>query len=147
MTMTLRALSRLLARLATHCGGAAAVELALVAPFLAVVVGGIATYAPELDKVHKMRDAVSTASLYVMTGGTTPSSIQSVALNAWTGHAGGDSITVTQWCSCAGVAGSCTSLCSDQTVPKGYTQISAASTYAGIAGTQALSAQQTVRTR
>src|SRR5579859_7308187 len=59
--------------------GAAAVEMALVAPFLAVVVAGIASYAPQLDRVHKMRDAVSTGAGYVMTGGTDPTTIQSVA--------------------------------------------------------------------
>jgi len=54
---------------------------------------------------------------------------------------------VSQWCSCAGVAGTCTSLCADNTAPSAYTQVSAASSYTGLAGTQALSAQQTVRTR
>jgi Flp pilus assembly protein TadG len=127
--------------------GAAAVELALVAPFLAVILAGIATYAPELDKVHKMRDAVSTGSLYVMTGGTNPDSIQNVALTAWTGRTGGDSITVTQWCACGSVAGVCTSLCGDGTVPLSYTSIAAASSYVGPLGSQSLSAVQTVRTR
>jgi Flp pilus assembly protein TadG len=127
--------------------GAAAVELALVAPFLAVILAGIATYAPELDKVHKMQDAVSTGSLYVMTGGTNATSIQNVALTAWTGHTTGDSITVTQWCACGSVSGTCTSLCADSSVPTGYTSIAAASTYVGPLGSQSLSAVQTVRTR
>ena len=145
--MTLRSLIRFIVRYHHDKSGAAAVELALVSPFLAAVVAGIATYAPELDKVHKMHDAVSTASLYVMTGGTNTTSIQTVALNAWVGHTDSDSVTVSQWCACASVPGTCTSLCADSTVPAGYTQIAAASSYTGLAGVQSLSAQQTVRTR
>jgi Flp pilus assembly protein TadG len=129
-------------------GGAAAVELALVAPFLAVILAGIATYAPELDKAHKMREAVSTGALYVMTGGSDATSIQNVSLQAWSGHVSGDTVSVAQWCACTGTTQSCNSLCPDGvTLPEGYTSITAASTYVGPLGSQALSAVQTVRTR
>src|SRR5262249_19859430 len=108
-----RTLLRRLARFLRDHRGAAAVELALVSPFLAVVVAGIATYAPELDKVHKMREGVAMGALYVMEGNTDATNIQTVALNAWTGHSGSDAITVNQWCECSGTTNSCTSLCSD----------------------------------
>jgi Flp pilus assembly protein TadG len=128
-------------------GGAAAVEMALVAPLLAAVLVGIANYAPELQTVHRMRDAVSTGALYVMTGGTDPTAIQTVTSNAWTGHGQSDQITVTQWCACAGVTGSCNSLCPDSTVPQGFTRINASTTYVGPLGSQSLGADQTIRTR
>jgi len=134
-------------RFARSKGGAAAVEMALVAPMLAAVLVGIANYAPELDQAHKMRDAVQSAATYVMTGGTDPTAIQTVATNAWTGYATGDSVTVTQWCACSGVSGSCSTLCSDQSVPQGFTQIAATMTYVGPLGSQTLNASQTVRTR
>jgi Flp pilus assembly protein TadG len=127
--------------------GAAAVELALVAPFLAIIAAGIANYAPQLDRVHKMRDAVSTAADYVMTGGTNPDAIQSVGYSAWTGHGQSDSMTVTQWCSCAGVTSACNALCTDGTVPQGYTRIAASTNYSGPGGSQVFNADQTVRTR
>jgi Flp pilus assembly protein TadG len=144
--MTLRTLRKLLSFLPDQ-RGAAAVEMALVTPFLAIIVAGIATYAPELDRVHKMHSAVSTAALYVMTGGTNPTSIQDVALSAWTGRTEGDTISVTQWCACGSSANVCTSLCADSTVPLGYTSITAAATYVGPMGSQSLSTVQTVRTR
>jgi Flp pilus assembly protein TadG len=128
-------------------GGAAAVEMALVAPFLAVVVAGIASYAPQLDRVHKMHDAVSTGAGYVMTGGTDPTTIQSVAYSAWTNHGSSDTVTVTQWCSCAGVTSSCSALCTDSTVPQGYTKIAASTTYTGSGSNQTFNAEQTIRTR
>jgi Flp pilus assembly protein TadG len=127
--------------------GAAAVEMALVAPFLAIIVAGIASYAPQLDRVHKMRDAVSTGAGYVMTGGTDATTIQSVAFSAWTGHGSSDSVTVTQWCSCAAVTSSCSALCSDGTVPQGFTEIAASTTYNGSGGSQVFNAHQTIRTR
>jgi len=142
--MTMR---HLLSRWLKDRSGAAAVELALVTPMLAVVLAGIASYAPELDKVHKMREAVSSGSLYVMTGVTDPTAIRNMALKAWTGRTESDSVAVTQWCACAGVTGSCNTLCADNTVPLAYTRISASSQYSGVAGVQALAAQQTVRTR
>lgn len=145
--ITGRSSRALLRRFARHRGGAAAVEMALVAPLLAGIMVGIANYAPELDQAHKMRDAVQAAGTYVMTGGTDPTAIQAVATNAWTGYASGDAVSVTQWCSCAGVTGSCNTLCADSTVPQGYTQISASMTYVGPLGSTPLSASQTVRTR
>jgi len=143
-TMTLRTVFN---RFVHDRRGAAAVEMALIAPFLAAILAGIATYAPELDKVHKMRNAVSTAALYVMTGGTNASSIQNVAETAWTGRASGDTISVAQWCACSGSTSTCTSLCADATLPVGYTSITASGSYVGPLGSQALSAVQTIRTR
>jgi Flp pilus assembly protein TadG len=127
--------------------GAAAVEMALVAPFLAVIVAGIANYAPQLDKVHKMRDAVTSGAGYVMSGGTDPTTIQNVTFSAWTGHGQSDSVTVTQWCTCAGITSSCTTLCTDSTVPQGFTRIAASTTYTSAAGSQVFNAEHTVRTR
>jgi Flp pilus assembly protein TadG len=128
-------------------GGAAAVEMALVAPFLAIIVAGIANDAPELDKVHKMRDAVTSGADYVMSGGTDSNTIQAVTFSAWTGHGQSDSVTVTQWCTCAGVTSGCSTLCSDSTVPQGFTKIAASTTYSSVSGDQAFNAEHTVRTR
>jgi Flp pilus assembly protein TadG len=130
-----------------HTGGAAAVEMALLSPVLALLLVGIANYAPELDQAHRMRDAVQSGATYVMTGGADPTAIQTVATSAWSGYTGGDTVTVSQWCSCAGIAGSCSALCADSSVPQAYTTIQASMTYAGPLGNQPLSASQTVRTR
>ncbi|MGA0599616.1 TadE/TadG family type IV pilus assembly protein [Caulobacter sp. KR2-114] len=140
-------LTAVLRRFARDHGGAAAVEMALVSPLLAGLLVGIANYAPELDQAHKMRDAVQSAATYVMTGGSDPTAIRTVATTAWTGYGSGDTVSVSQWCSCAGVAGSCTTLCADSSVPQGYTTISASMTYVGPLGSQPITATQTVRTR
>lgn len=137
----------ILARWLGDKSGAAAVEMALVAPLLATIVAGIATYAPQLAVVHAMRDGVSTAAQYVMTGGTDPNAIQSVASSAWTGKQISDSVAVSQWCTCLGVTSSCNTLCSDSSVPLGWTQISASTIYASPLGNKTFTATQLIRTR
>jgi Flp pilus assembly protein TadG len=127
--------------------GTAAVEMALVSPFLAIVVAGIAQVAPEINAVHRMHDAVASGAQYVMSGGSNPTTIQAVTVAAWTGHVPADTVTVNQWCTCAGATSDCSTLCSDSTVPQGFTQIAASTTYSGWAGNQVLNSAQTVRTR
>ena len=127
--------------------GVAAVEFALVAPVLAAVLVGIAMVGPFLAANNGMHDAITAGSRYVMAGGTNPTAIEAVTLSAWSGHTSSDTATVSQYCTCAGVQGSCSALCSDGTVPQGYTVIATTSPYTGLLGDQTITAQQMVRTR
>jgi Flp pilus assembly protein TadG len=127
--------------------GIAAVEFAMVAPVLAAIFVGIAGVAPFVQINNNMHDALTAGSRYVMAGGTDPSAIQSVTISAWPGHVAADTVSVNQYCTCADLQGSCTALCTDGTVPKGYTTIQMSSAYSGALGQQTLTAQQTVRTR
>jgi Flp pilus assembly protein TadG len=127
--------------------GVAAVEFALIAPVLAVVVAGIALVAPFVQANNAMRDGLTAGSRYVMAGGTSPTVIQSITLSAWPGHGSSATATVTQYCSCAGVQNACTNLCADGTVPQGYTVIQTSSPYGGSLTQQTITAQQTIRTR
>jgi Flp pilus assembly protein TadG len=133
--------------LAADQSGAAAVEFALVLPFMAAIVIGIATVAPLISAHHAMRDGVSAGSLYVMSGGRNATTIRDVTLAAWTGHTDSDTVTVTQYCTCGDVEGSCTTLCGNGVVPSGYTRIEASTVFSGLGGTKSLSAHQLVRTR
>ena len=136
-----------LRRILRDSQGAAAVEFALVLPFLAAILIGIGNLAPVLGATHAMRDGVSAGSLYVMSGGRNPTTIRDVTLAAWTGHSNSDVVTVTQYCTCADVQGSCTTLCADGTIPVGYTSIHASTVFSGLNGTTPLSADQLIRTR
>jgi Flp pilus assembly protein TadG len=129
--------------------GVAAVEFALVLPLLAVILMGIATLVPFELANNNMRNGVTAGANYVMTGGSDPTVIQTIALQAWDHHQPSDTVVVQQYCSCSGVPGSCSSTCPDKTSPQGYTQISASSTYPTIIFDvhKSLSAQQVVRTR
>jgi len=134
-------------RLLRDSRGAAAVEFALVLPFLAAILIGIGNLAPVLGATHAMRDGVSAGSLYVMSGGRDATKIRSVTLAAWTGHSDSDVVTVTQYCTCGDVTGACSTLCADGTIPLAYTQIHASTVFSGFNGNVPLTADQVVRTR
>ena len=127
--------------------GVAAIEFAMIVPVLAAIVIGAGAVVPFVQANDNMHDAVSAGARYVMAGGTDPASIQNVTLSAWTGHSASASVTVTKSCTCAGVTSPCTSLCTDATVPQGYTVIAASSPYVGALAYTTITTQQTLRTR
>lgn len=127
--------------------GVAAVEFAMVAPVLVAIFVGIAGVAPFVQINNTMHDALSAGSRYVMAGGTDPAAIQGVTLAAWPNHGSSATISVSQYCTCASIQGSCNALCADGTVPQGYTGIQVSTPYSGALGAQTLTAQQTIRTR
>ena len=127
--------------------GAAAVELALVIPVLAIIVTGVMQYGGMIIAYQQMHNGIASGAIYVMRGGTDATTIQDVALGAWPNQPSNASISVAQFCTCAGVTSSCTSLCSDQSYPLGFTTISGSGTYTGPFGNQSMSATQTIRTK
>lgn len=127
--------------------GGAAVEFALLAPFLAIVLIGIMTAVPLVNASQKMRDGVSAGALYVMTGRTNTTSVRDVVMAAWSGRANADTVTVTQFCTCSGVECACGGLCADGTVPVGFIRIQTATTVTTVGGTRTLTANQLVRTK
>ena len=127
--------------------GGAAVEFALIAPFLATIIIGIMTAVPLVNASQKMRDGVSAGALYVMTGRTNTTSVRDVVMAAWSGRAYADTVTVTSYCTCAGVECACTSLCADGSVPVGFIRIQAATTVTTVGGTRTLTANQLVRAK
>ena len=127
--------------------GAAAVELALVIPVLAVLVAGVMQYGGMIIAYQQLHNGIASGAIYVMRGGTDATTIKDVALGAWPNQPSNASVTVSQFCTCAGVTSSCTSLCSDNSYPLGFTTISGSGTYTGPFGNQSMSATETVRTK
>jgi Flp pilus assembly protein TadG len=136
-----------LQRFAAADKGAAMVEFALVAPFLAALIVGVAQYGGMLIAYQKMHNGVESGAVYVMRGGSGVSTIHDVALNAWTTAPADATISVNQACSCSSVVSACTSLCADGSYPQAYTTIGGSATYAGPFSNQAMSTSQTVRTQ
>lgn len=127
--------------------GVAALELAVAAPLFALVAAGMASVAPYVTTNNSMHQAVEAGRKYVMAGETSPAAVQQITMSAWTGRQQGDTAQVSQYCSCADVQGSCTTLCADGSVPHGYTVIAAQSHYTGAIGDRMITAQQIIRTR
>lgn len=130
-------------RLLRHQGGAAAVEMALIAPLLAGLLGWIVSAAIEVNTQNAVREAVNSGALYVMRGGTDPDQIRDVALAAWSGPADQLAVAVTQHCSCGGVTASCTVLCADQSTPERFSRVRGQLRGDG----SSFVSEQTVRTR
>lgn len=127
--------------------GAAAVEFAIVVPFLAAMLIGVVQYGGMIIANQQMHDGVSAAAVYVMRGGSDATNIKSIAKSTWP-HAPSDaSVSVSQGCSCAGTTQSCTLLCADGSYPQAFTSISATGTYTGVWGSQSMSTTQVVRTQ
>lgn len=134
-------------RLSQATRGAAAVEFAIVVPFLAAMLIGVIQYGGMIIANQQMHDGVSAAAVYVMRGGSDATNIQSIATSTWPNPPSDAKVTVSQFCSCAGVTSSCSSQCPDLSYPQGYTTIAATGTYTGVWGNQAMSTTQTVRTQ
>jgi Flp pilus assembly protein TadG len=133
-------------RLAKDARGAATVELALVLPFISAVLIGIVAVFPALFTQHAMRGAVAAGGEYVMAGATNVTNIQNITLNAWSGRPADGTVAVNQYCSCAGVQGACSTLCSG-VAPQRFTTIQASMLYHGLNGDSQISTQEVVRTR
>lgn len=142
----IRSLFHKLRRL-NDASGAALVEFALVVPILSAALIGVIQYGGMILANQQMHDGVSAAAVYVMRGGTDATTIKSVAKSTWPNKPSDASVSVSQVCSCAGVNQTCSSLCGDGTYPQSFTTISASGTYAGLWGSQSMSASQVVRTQ
>lgn len=115
-------------------------------PILGAVLIAILSVAPMMMAHNAMRDAVSSGAQYVMAGGTDAAAVRDLTLSAWSRRPTDGAVTVSTYCTCAGVATACTTLCNG-TPPQRFTSIQATMLYHGVAGDQALVSQQTLRTR
>ena len=138
---------QLLRRLGRHGGGAAAVEFAIVMPFLAAMLIGVVQYGGMVIAYQQMHDGVSNAAVYVMRGGSDATTIKSIATSAWPNKPNDATVNVNQACSCAGTTQACNTLCADGSYPQSFTTISASGTYTGVWGNQSMSTSQVVRTQ
>jgi Flp pilus assembly protein TadG len=128
-------------------GGVAAVEFALIIPLISGLVIGIIQYGGMIFAYQQMHNGVASGALYIMRGGSDPTTIQTLAMSAWPNQPSDASVTSARSCTCAGGAASCSSLCPDGSYPLSFTTITASGTYTGLFGTNAMSASQVVRTQ
>lgn len=143
----MRTLLSNLRQLTAATEGAAAVEFALILPFLAAMLVGVVQYGGMIIANQQMHNGVSSGAVYVMRGGTDATAIHDVSYSAWPNKPADASVTVTQVCTCSGTTSTCSSLCADGSYPQSYTTITATGTYTGLWGSQSMSSTQTVRTQ
>lgn len=111
--------------------GNIAVELALVLPVLLAILAGLSDLGRGILASSKLSSAVRAGLDYAQTYPDDGSGIQAVVIAAAAGDA--VSVTTTSVCECAnGVAGVCSTQCSDGTLPGTYLRIAASQNFSPI---------------
>jgi Flp pilus assembly protein TadG len=110
-------------------GGVAAVEMALIMPFVAgFAVVSINVWDIGMRK-QDMRGALKVASQYYMNGGADDTASKAIGLAQWNHKPGVADITITRTCYCgAAVTLTCQSICADNTVPQIIVQLHGSAT-------------------
>lgn len=115
----------LLARFRKSVHGVAAVEFALVLPFLAT----IALLLPDLSQaavgVIQMQGAARASIQYAMAGGTDLTEAQTLGLAAWNSQPANASLTTSEQCSCVGAGATCGQPCTNGSSPQEYFSVTA----------------------
>lgn len=128
--------------------GGAAVEFAIIAPFLLFVLAAIGLLAAEFESSNKANDAVRVGAHYVMQGGLKPAAIRDVTLASWNGVPGAFDVTVDQYCACGEQVVACPGNCASNPAAR-FTRIRGSASVLDEASgeTKVFVAQQVVRTR
>jgi Flp pilus assembly protein TadG len=109
--------------------GVGAIEFALIAPMMAVVLLGIMSGWAYYQQNNYMRDGLEVAGKYFLQGGTSQATAKSIAEAAWSGKPADGTVAVNKTCFCAGAAASCSTVCSDASVPETHWTIEASSVF------------------
>src|SRR5262245_33993661 len=124
---------RRLGRFQRDSRGTSAIEFALIAPVLVVIVVSIDDVSRvALGSAH-MQSAVRAGIHYAMVGGTDETVARDQAVAAWTKKPTDWAVTTTKACQCAGVGVDCTTtpFCPDQLRPEMYMTVTATGTFGG----------------
>lgn len=111
--------------------GNAAVEFALLLPFLSVAVTSLSDVANISMGASQMQTAIRASIQYVMDGGSDMSVAQQQGTNAWSGKPSDGSISVSEACECGTTAATCGTLCTDGSDPATYVTGTATGTLGG----------------
>ncbi|WP_292177029.1 TadE/TadG family type IV pilus assembly protein [Mesorhizobium sp.] len=109
--------------------GVAAVEFALVLPFLCLALLGIVDGWSYMTSSLSMRAGVKTAANLVMAGSTNDTATQAVAVSSWEKRPEDGQVTLSRIYMCGTTVVVASTLCSGPKVPSVYVQIQASATW------------------
>jgi Flp pilus assembly protein TadG len=129
-------------------GGVAAVEMALIMPFVAgFAVISINVWDIGMRK-QDMRGALKVASQYYMNGGSNDDNAKAIGLAQWNHKPGVADISITRTCYCGStVTTACQTICADNTVPQIIVQVHGSATTSTAMFTKTQTADEYVRIR
>ena len=118
-------------RFARDRKGLAAIEFAIAAPVVAILVVGAVDVGSFVYNRTDAASAIQTGAQYYMSGGTDTSTALAAVKRSWTSMPKDTVLTSDKVCFCGDIEHSCTQNCADTSLPVAYRRISATITYAG----------------
>ncbi|TPK73131.1 pilus assembly protein [Mesorhizobium sp. B2-3-3] len=109
--------------------GVAAVEFAMILPFLCVALLGILDGWSYVTSSLSMRAGVKTAANLVMAGSTNDTATQAVAISSWEKRPADGQVTLSRIYMCGTTVVDAATLCSGPKAPSVYVQIQASATW------------------
>ncbi|TGQ69334.1 pilus assembly protein [Mesorhizobium sp. M00.F.Ca.ET.186.01.1.1] len=109
--------------------GVAAVEFAMILPFLCAALLGIADGWSYMTNSLSMRAGVKTAANLIMEGSTDDTATQAVAISSWEKRPADGQVTLSRIYMCGTTVVNASTLCSGPKVPSVYVQIQASATW------------------
>ncbi|MBZ9997869.1 MULTISPECIES: TadE/TadG family type IV pilus assembly protein [unclassified Mesorhizobium] len=109
--------------------GVAAVEFAMVLPFLCVALLGIIDGWSYMTSSLSMRAGVKTAANLIMAGSTNDTATQGVAISSWEKRPPDGQVTLSRIYKCGTTVVDASTLCSGPKAPSVYVQIQASATW------------------
>lgn len=100
-----------LRRFLVHCGGVSAIEFAIAAPLLLLVLGGIATGWTYEKQMLDLRGAVKSGANYVLQGGMDLAAAKNTVLTAWANKPEDAAVQIVRQCTCGSTVSTCTTVC------------------------------------
>ena len=140
-------LPRALSRFFRDERGASAVELALIAPLLAVLTLGVDEFGHLTFQRTDMHGAIRSGSQYVLNGGRDLDVAREIVLRSWSTMPDDGQVEATRFCLCSNVQHACSAPCADNSVPDAYIQLHATATLGGVTIDYGHSADDAVRIR
>lgn len=127
--------------------GVSAIEFALVAPVIVIVLLGIIEFGSTLFDRTDMHTAVRSGAQYVMNGGRDVDEAGNIVLMSWSTKPETGTVNVTRYCLCAEDEHACSLPCPDLSVPEGYIRIEASAMLGGLVYNYGHKADEVVRIR
>lgn len=127
--------------------GLAAVEMALLAPFLAVLALLSFEVWQASGRSADMRTALQTGAEYYMNGGSNDVAARDLALSSWRARPAGAEVSVSRTCACGETAHSCTSLCPDSSPPAALVILQGAASTPNVMFNRSIADERVVRVR
>jgi len=118
-------------RFASHSGGAAAIEFAIIIPVLAGLVVAVDSYANLSIGSAEMQTGARSAIQYAMAGGTDMNAAKTLGMQAWNNKPADAAMTVVLACYCSGTVSACNQPCPDNSFPQKFVTVTASGTFGG----------------